>query len=196
MTAAKRSGWVTVTYVLVAFLFWFTAIGLAIGLGVSVFLEPSVDVNTQAEVEFEGVPEGARVTESPSVDISVLVKDPTAAQRLLALGIEFPPFILVLAIFWFLRRLLLTIRAGDAFTGANVRRLRWIGALMLVGPPLLVFTSRQLTARLVETIDLPYVSHSFQPFSGFELLAALIALVFAEIFAHGVRLREDVEATI
>ena len=78
----------------------------------------------------------------------------------------------------------------------NVRRLRW---LLMLGYPAVALTSSLLKEGLGSTMS------EAQPLLGNNaptvnlaaaLLAGLAVLVLAEVFAHGVRLREDVEGTI
>ena len=89
---------------------------------------------------------------------------------------------------------------GDPFGPANVLRLRSLGALLVVGGIVVNLLSYALQnvlfTELPEYPSVELAAGPFSPIPGAALLAGLIVFVFAEIFAHGSRLREDVEGTI
>jgi hypothetical protein len=179
----------------VSVIFWLGVIVLPLGV-LSSARVGSVWVETTADVEFEGIPENTNPM-TAGTQIEVPIEDPTLGQRALAIGIEYLPLAVGLAVLWLLRGFTLSIKTGSPFIAANVRRLRWIGAILLIAPPAIAVATRVMTQTLVESVPgVPYVSHSFELFAGWELLSGLVAFVLAEVFAHGVRLREDVEATI
>lgn len=103
---------------------------------------------------------------------------------------------------WLLRRLARSAAKGDPFQAANVRRLRGLGLLFAVGYPLTVIVSGVLTDLLFSAgfwetgRPLPQYTIEFPVLSGAAILAALSLFVLAEIFAYGVRLREDADATV
>jgi hypothetical protein len=99
---------------------------------------------------------------------------------------------------WQLRGLLGSVRHGDPFHAANVRRLRWFGWLLLLGYPLVALASSLLKESLGSTMSeaQPLLGNSAVVTPAAAMLGGLAVLVLAEVFAHGVRLREDVEGTI
>ena len=103
------------------------------------------------------------------------------------------------AVLWLLRGLARSVRQGDPFGAANVRRLRRLGLLFLLGYPVMVTITRLLQDWLVTTLPvLPLggIGTTLDVINIFALLAGLGMFLLAEVFAHGLRLREDVEGTI
>jgi hypothetical protein len=154
----------------------------------------------QAELprdDVQALPRYVRLTHDPKVTLEV--RDPSAKQLLLSLGTAVGPFVLLLATLWLLRGLARSIRAGEAFGRANVERLRRIGLLLAIGGPVVEVLNYALRLSLVNS--LPPSAVGDLGFPGFTLplawmLAGLGALILAQVFADGLRLREDVEATI
>jgi len=99
---------------------------------------------------------------------------------------------------WQLRGLLRSVRHGDPFHTSNVRRLRQFGWLIMLGYPVVAFISSLLNEGLGSTMaaEQPLLGSEFDPHLGIALPTGLAVLVLAEVFAHGVRLREDIEGTI
>jgi hypothetical protein len=134
------------------------------------------------------------------------VDHPTPHQQRLALAGDLLPLLLALPVLWLLRGVAGSVRDGDPFGARNVRRLRALGVLLIVGIPALHY----VTAALQSAIAHPYLSSPFEAFSRQRLLppdkelflpvtallCGLGAFVLAQVFADGVRLREDVDATI
>jgi hypothetical protein len=61
--------------------------------------------------------------------VPLRIEDASPEQNLYAVGRDIVPGLLVIAVLWLLRRILVSVRQGDPFTAANVRRLRIIGRL-------------------------------------------------------------------
>ena len=85
-----------------------------------------------------------------------------------------------------------TVRAGDPFVAANARRLQVIAwvllALQLVG---------FVVGAINKAISTP--GHPIDLNAGFSLngwLAVLLTFLLAHVFAHGTRMREDLEGTV
>jgi hypothetical protein len=133
------------------------------------------------------------------VPIQVTLRQPTLAQLLLSVAVGLLPLLLVAAVLWLLRGLARSVRHGDPFCAANVRRLRRLGLLFLLGYPAMVIVTRLLQDWLVTTLPvLPLggIGTTLDVISPIALLAGLVMFLLAEVFAHGLRLREDVEGTI
>jgi DUF2975 family protein len=64
------------------------------------------------------------------------------------------------------------------------------------GWPLVAYLTMELKEWLATTPPADQTSGVFAPPIGLALLFGLAVLVLAEVFAHGLRLREDVEGTI
>jgi hypothetical protein len=90
-----------------------------------------------------------------------------------------------------LRRIFLTLVAGDPFQPENINRLR------LVGVCLAALAALNLVARVVEGWIIPGL---LRPTNGWPDLTAwfavLVVFVLAEVFREGARLRREAELTI
>ena len=85
--------------------------------------------------------------------------------------------------------------AGDPFVPENVRRLRAIGWLIAVSPILLVIAQiarSELVARST-VADLAVVSMTI---AVLPVLIGALLLVLAQVFAAGVRLRQDTDGLV
>lgn len=106
-----------------------------------------------------------------------------------------PILLLALFVVVLLRRIVRSVLAGDPFVDENVRRLRIIGWLVAVSPILLViaqFARSELVARSsVADLALESIHVAFLP-----ILVGGLLLVLAEVFAAGVRLRQDTEGLV
>jgi hypothetical protein len=96
-----------------------------------------------------------------------------------------------------------TAAKGEPFRSSNVIRLRWLGAIFLLGFPLativeLSFTEWLFSAGVWTGGPLPPggIATGAPLVSVPAILAAVSLFALAEVFAHGTRLREDVDATI
>ncbi|HET6749674.1 MAG TPA: DUF2975 domain-containing protein [Actinomycetes bacterium] len=114
----------------------------------------------------------------------------------LHLAIDLLPGLLVVAALWQLWGLLRSARRGDPFTIANVWRLRQFGWLLLLGWPLVAYLTMALKEWLASSLPANETGGLFAPPIGGALVFGLAVLVLAEVFAHGLRLREDVEGTV
>jgi hypothetical protein len=180
---------------------------LAIGFGLFVVGSAIVgatqgghQVTVQQEVASDDVAKLPDSIEAPGhVDVTVKIDDASPKQVLLAGARSLLNVVLLGAMLWMVRGLLRSVRAGDAFTPANVRRLRSIGFALVFGVPAVALMSIGLERALMETtagfpaLDLGGAGFSFP---GTALLAGGGVFVLAEVFAHGVRLRDDVEGTV
>ena len=147
-------------------------------------------------VDVQEPPEVA-VNEQPHV--SVDVSDPTREQLLLWTAKTMSDGVLVAFVLWFLRGLTRSAKEGDPFAGENVRRLRGIGFALAFGAPIVAILDSWADGRLLDTLPASTTAHlsptAFSP--PFDLiLVGMGAFILAAVFAYGVRLREDVEATV
>jgi DUF2975 family protein len=174
-----------------------TAIGLARG-GNTLLGGNKLPVHAELPREqVKSLPRGVLLTHDPKVTLEV--KNPSAAQLLLSDGLGVGPIALLAAGLWLLRSLARSVREGDPFGPANVHRLRLLGFLLVVGAPVVEVVNYALRLSLANTLppnqfgDVGFPGFSF-PFP--LLLAGLGAFILAEVFAQGMRLREDVEGTV
>jgi hypothetical protein len=116
----------------------------------------------------------------------------------LSAGIDLTQAALFIAGLWLLRGIARSVREGDPFNAANVRRLRGIGFLLVLGVPAVELLDYSLRLQLFNSLppSLGNISTAGWSVPGNELLAGLGVFILAEVFAHGVRLREDVEGTV
>lgn len=176
-------------------------ISILVGLardGKSLLYGDELKVPAQISPEDIGpLPRGLRLDAWPRV--TVLIPDPTTEQMLLRSATDLGPVALLIAGLWILRRFMRAVLAGDPFGGANVRRLRAIGFLLVVGAPIVMIVNHLLRVALFDNFPpYPSVNLGIEGISipGNYLLGGLGVFILAEVFAYGLRLREDVEATI
>jgi hypothetical protein len=96
----------------------------------------------------------------------------------------------ILVIVGRLRRIFVTLTAGDPFHPDNVRRLRIIG-LVLAGLELGRYVFWMVSALL-----LPGISRGGHGFNLTTWFSVLVVFVLAEVFREGARLRSEAELTI
>jgi hypothetical protein len=131
--------------------------------------------------------------------VTQTINDATPLQLLLWTASDLIVLALGFVALWQLRGLLGSVRHGDPFHATNVRRLRWFGWLLMLGYPAVALASSLLKESLGSTMSeaQPLLGNSAPTVNlAAALLAGLAVLVLAEVFAHGVRLREDIEGTI
>jgi hypothetical protein len=141
------------------------------------------------------LPPGVELSDWPKVTVDV--GDPTTWQMLLRSVEELAPLLLLIPGLWLLRNFLRSVLAGDPFGAANTRRLRAIALLLLVGAPLVGLVQVALRNALFDgRYDALHLGTKGYALPGSALLGGLAVYILAEVFAYGVRLREDVEATV
>jgi len=127
----------------------------------------------------------------------VTLADPTVAQRLLDLA----PGLLTVALLatgsLLIVAVMRTIAAGDPFVAANVRRMRQLAALLLVGPFFAFFLSMSVHGALLGDVDLgglALLAVLDIPWPWF--VAGMVVALLAEAFKAGSRLRDDVDGLV
>jgi hypothetical protein len=141
----------------------------------------------------------ANVQPTNNIPVTVTIDHASPSQLFLRLAITLLPGLLIVALLWQLWGLLRSARNGDPFAGANVWRLRQFGWLLLLGWPLVAYLTMALKELLAATWASPTDPSQggvFAPPIGGALIFGLAVLVLAEVFAHGLRLRDDVDGTI
>jgi Protein of unknown function (DUF2975) len=138
------------------------------------------------------------VTPANDFPVTQEITDASPLQTLLRLASDLVPLLVYVPALWLLRGLVGSVRQGDPFSAANLRRLRALGFLILLGWPVAAFCSNLLQQLLAQTLPAAHsLSGRIVPAHlDLTVLAGLGVLVLAEVFAHGLRLREDVEGTI
>jgi hypothetical protein len=178
----------------------FALVSIVVGVirdGDSLLYGNTLRVPVQLSREALHLPAGVHPHGTPVVDVEI--PDPTTAQMLARSVMDVAPLALIVAGLWLGRGFLSSVREGDPFGGANVQRLRALGFILLVGAPLVELLRAALRQGLLEDLPPhPSVDLGVPGFSlpGNAMVAGLVAFILAEVFAFGLRLREDVEATI
>lgn len=157
-----------------------------------------ISVHQRMDAEMlEGWPTDVVQPETVAVTVRLRGK---ASDSLLALGRDLPVVLLFAAGLWLLRSVAHSTLDGDPFTGDNVRRLRLLGFLLLFGVPLAGIVSQLFEDALARNSSVPGLSSAS---SGWVIvirisawIAALGVFVLAQLFAHGVALRDDIEGTV
>jgi hypothetical protein len=157
-------------------------------LRVPLELSPDDVRNLPADVELHGWPK-----------VDVKIADPTSKQMLLRSATDLGPLLLLVAGIWLLRGFLRSVLAGDPFGAANVQRLRAIGFILVVGAPIVQLLNYSFRNALFNVLPPhPSLNLGVEGFGlpGNALVGGLGVFILAEVFAYGLRLREDVEGTI
>ena len=151
------------------------------------------DVNSDS---LRPLADGIQLSGRPHVSLEI--KDPTTMQMALRSAMDLGPLLLFIAGLWLVRGLARSLTEGDPFGAANVQRLRRLGFLLVAGAPAVELLNTLLQQELLD--NLPPDPSVFGPPSyilpGTAILAGLGAFILSEVFAHGVRLREDAEGTV
>jgi hypothetical protein len=158
-----------------------------------------VTMETMTRLESSvALPAGSEV--AGELPVRVTMANPPLLQFLLFVGSNAAGFFLAVGVLWLIRNIAASITRGDPFHQANVRRLRLTGILLLVGYPLSVIIGGFFTNWFFSNEHSPVLPDglviSFPIVSVGALLGGLCTLVLAEVFRYGIRLREDVEATV
>ena len=129
------------------------------------------------------------------VPVTVTVRDPSWKQAIGVFLSGIVPLGLLLFVFGELRKIVGTVRRGDPFIAGNVQRLRWVGFALLIGGPLVQIVPQYALNAVAESAGVGGGAFRYE-FPGPLMLAGVGVLILAHVFAHGVRLREDVEGTV
>jgi hypothetical protein len=154
----------------------------------------AVAIHTEVDGErIVDLPRGAMRPDH--VDVTVRVGDASRAQLRWAAARDLAPGAVVVAAIWLLRGLLKSVRGGDPFTETNVRRLRALALVVLIGVPLATYVGSIFAGALATSAGLNGPGTQLT-LPGNAFLGGLATFVLAEVFAAGVRLRDDLEGTI
>ena len=173
------------------------AFGAVLAVGALVGFGPGGDdVAVHTDVDVERLTDLPEDTVSPEVvEIVVRIRDATTAQLRWAGLRDLAPGLLVIAGLWLVHSLLRSVRRGDAFTSANVRRLRLLALVVLIGVPVATYVSSVCASELASSAGFegPGITITMP---GGAFLGGIALLVLTEVFASGVRLRDDLEGTV
>jgi hypothetical protein len=172
-------------------------VGIARG-GESLLYGDTLPVPMQVSTEHLGPVPPALVMNSWA-DVTVEVRDPTVEQMLLQSARDIGPVVMVIGALWLIRGLLQSVVRNDPFGPRNVRRLRNLGTLLIVGGLLVELIDYSLRQALFDDVPpQPSVNLGIAGYTlpGGLLVGGLMAFVLAAVFAHGAELRDDVAGTI
>jgi hypothetical protein len=141
------------------------------------------------------LPPGLRLASWPAVRLEIR---PTVTQMVLRSAIDLVPLVAFICGLGIIRAFMRSVLQGAPFGSENVRRLRALGFLLVVGAPIIELILYGLRQALFTSLPSSSIDLAIEGLSipGAALLAGLAAFILAEVFAHGQQLREDVEATI
>jgi hypothetical protein len=105
---------------------------------------------------------------------------------------------LVNAVLRHLRAMIGTVRAGDPFVASNARRLQVIAWLVMAGEFVRLAVAAVVTFAkpIARTLGIHVDISAGVQFSLAPWLSVLLLFVLAGVFAHGTRLRDDLEGTV
>lgn len=185
------TGLFTVLLVVTAF-FGVVIIGSAL-LGVGIGGD-EVSVRTLVDGDqLRWLPAGA--LEPNDIEVTVRVRDASDKQLRWFAARDLPLAIIGIAGLWLLRGLLVSVRDGDPFIDHNVKRLRALGLVILVGAPAAIFLSSVIAQQLAAATDVAAMPLRVS-MPEWALLGGLGTFVLSEVFAEGVRMRDDLEGTV
>jgi len=132
--------------------------------------------------------------ESVSVDIAV---DYPVWYKPVNIVVQVLGFAAVIAIAVLFLKLIVRVNRGSVFEWRNVRLLRWLGSLELAAS--IVLTAMQMYGASVVSSQFGvegFTTDYFSYLSATELSIGLVALIAAEIFAIGLKMKEEQDLTI
>jgi hypothetical protein len=152
-------------------------------------------VTAQREVSLlTEVPQAVKVP--TDVVAEIRISNATSGQIALAALKDLMFLLVAIPGLFLVRQLVRTARDGDPFIEPNIHRLRLLGYLLIFGPPLATMLSKMLEGWLALSSGFTGGNPVTLEFSLVGPVCGVGALVLAQVFAHGVRLREDVEGTV
>lgn len=132
-----------------------------------------------------------------AADYVVTLAEPSPAQRLLDLVPGVLVVLMVATGCWLVVVVMRTIAAGDPFAAANVRRLRLVAGLLVIGPFVLFVVALPIHGVLLNQVDLGGLDPSLRldvPWA--PVVAGFVVALLAEAFKVGSRLRDDVDGLV
>jgi hypothetical protein len=193
-------------YLVLTVIFWITVVVGLVLVAHRLFglLQDSGTLTLPASVSVEDVRLPERFEIGGPLPVNVDLVDPSMLQRVIATVPVFVWWALAIVGLLLLRKVARSAAKGDPFQASNVTRLRWLGALFLLGFPLvaivdgyfrdLLFSADVWTGGPLPPGGMATGFHGVV--SAPAIMAAVSLFALAEVFAYGARLREDVDATI
>lgn len=127
----------------------------------------------------------------------VFLPDAGAGSRLALLVPGALVCVLLVVGAWLVVRVMRDVAAGDPFAPRNVRRLRGLAGLLVLGAPVAFVIDGVVSSAVLSGVGLDDVTASRPLFSiWFPVTAGMVTALLAEAFAAGSRLRADVEGLV
>lgn len=105
-------------------------------------------------------------------------------------------FTTVIAVILFVK-IIISINKSDIFNWKNVRRLRWLGRALIIGFLAEVLPILVTYIEISDQLSIPgYSFHMSELVPLLTLVLGIVALIVAEVFAIGLRMKEEQELTI
>ena len=137
--------------------------------------------------------------------VAAVVHPTNTAAKLLLLAMTIPDDLFLLALVWMIRSMVLAawksrVEPVTPFVRGNVWRLRWIAGLFGA-----MWVYHSFLPLLTEEVSLYSALNDFGPviaetqpwyLTNGSLAVALMLLILAQVFSHGVRLQKDVEGLV
>lgn len=102
----------------------------------------------------------------------------------------------IAAFVWFIK-LIIAINKGEIFSWKNIRRLRWLGVMLILAFVFSAIPSISSYYAIKELFALEnYRLTGSDLLSSLNLVLGLVALIVAQVFAIGLRMQEEQELTI
>lgn len=122
---------------------------------------------------------------------------PTKSQHAAWVAVRAVPPLGLAGIWWLLLLIVRSVRRGEGFTKSVARRIRIIGALVLVGMPVVQLCRWEVAKWLVDSSSAAKIAvvGNFQ-LQLWPLAVGLVLLVMASAWGEAARMREDLEGLV
>lgn len=155
--------------------------------------EGDVSVPLISDIEVPAL-DGTGLRHGPG-DYDVIIQDPTVGQRVLDLLPGLGWLVLVVVGCWIVLKVMGDIGRGDPFQPRNVRRMRALAVLLVIGWPVLAALQAMASFAITTDLGLGDLGQTFT-FPFLPMLVGLVVALLAEAFKAGSRLRDDVDGLV
>jgi hypothetical protein len=130
-------------------------------------------------------------------DLDAQFANPWAHTAFLFFALQ--EFVIALFIVFFLGHIVGSISAGEAFSAANAKRLRWVGGLMILERLAAPGYSAIVSKIAMSGLDVPGATLRvswFEDFGHGGIIAGWIVLILSEVFRQGAEMKREQSLTI
>ncbi|QNN54602.1 DUF2975 domain-containing protein [Nocardioides mesophilus] len=121
---------------------------------------------------------------------------PSLAQRLLWVSWRASAPLLAAGALWLVLLIVRSVREGDPFTEANARRFRLLAGVVAVGGTLISVLGAVLRRWLLDSSGASNIVARDWSISWVPVLAGLLIAVLAQVWGHGVAMRDELEDVV